>query len=137
MSLTIAPLPSRSDAEMAGGHASSSPQRKDAEVMRERPGPTGLAPDGALPMAAIRMEIRQRLVFFRWCAEAAKRRGVADVRRLSVTWSIAADGSIRAMKLEGVMDPEMAACLARVGSRRFPIEPGTDLTVPVPIVFVK
>lgn len=105
--------------------------------MIERPPPVGMASVAALPMDKIRTEIRHRLVFFKSCADAAKRRGVPEVRRLSVIWSIAADGSILAMKLEGVMDPEMAACLARVGSRRFSIEPGTELTVPVPIVFVR
>ena len=103
----------------------------------ERPVPADIFSTDAFSMDAVRTEIRSRLIFFKLCAVAARRRGVPDVRRLSVTWSIAPDGSIRAMKLEGVMDPEMATCLARVGTRRFPIAPGTELSVPVPIVFVR
>jgi hypothetical protein len=95
-----------------------------------------MAPDRS-SLDGLRPEIRQRVVFFQACGDAASRRGVLEVRRLYVTWTIAPDGSVTAMKLEGVMDPEMAACVARAGSRRFPIAPGTELTVPVPIVFVR
>jgi hypothetical protein len=133
MSLMIALAPERTEDEVL-------PQRNATNVMNaptENPVPADTFSTDASWMDAIRMEIRSRLVFFKLCAVAARRRGVPDARRLSVTWSIAPDGRIRAMKLEGVMDREMTACLARVGGRRFPIAPGTELSVPVPIVFVR
>lgn len=140
MSLMIAVGPAQSDEGIPGGNPLALSRQKDANDMNAwtgRPVPPGTATADALSMEAIRMEIRHRLLFFKSCADAARRRGVADVRRLSVTWSIAPDGSIRAMKLEGMIDPEMAGCLARVGSRRFPIAPGRELSVPVPFVFVR
>jgi hypothetical protein len=165
LSLTLALVPSRSDGEMphaaamengdgphlavrlpvegirgpveASGRFSSFPPSQDTNPQAQKSIPVAAASEDCPVMQGIRLEIRQRLSFFQACADAARRRGVPDVRRLYVTWSIAPDGSIRAMQLEGVMDPEMAACLARAGSRRFPFEPGTELTVPVPIVFVR
>jgi hypothetical protein len=136
MSLTLALLPSPTDATVLQPNTSSARHTTATKESTEQPMPLDLASDMAPPMDAIRREIRRRRVYFQGCAAAAKRRGVPDVRRLSVTWAIAPDGSIRAMRMEGMMDPEMAACLARVGGRRFPVEPGTELTVPVAIVFV-
>jgi hypothetical protein len=109
----------------------------DATTLEKRPMPAASASADPSPMEGIRMEIRRRLSLFHACADAARRRGVADVRRLDPTWTIAPDGSIKAMKLENVMDLEMTACLARTGSRRFPVAPGMELTVSVPIVFVR
>jgi hypothetical protein len=85
----------------------------------------------------IRREIRRRIPFFQSCANAANRRGVFEVRRLQATWSIAADGNIKTMKIEGVTDRDFAVCLARAGNRPFPVKPGMEVTIPVPVVFVR
>ncbi|SRR5450759_1787163 len=85
----------------------------------------------------IRLEIRRRLSFFQPCANAANRRGVSEVRRLQATWAIAADGTIKSMKIEGVTDRELTVCLTRAGGRPFAVKPGTDVTIPVPVVFVR
>jgi hypothetical protein len=85
----------------------------------------------------IRVEIRKRLIFFQACTDAARRRGAADVRRLLATWLIAADGTIKSIKLEGVEEEETTACLVRAGSRPFSVKPGMDVTIPTPIVFVR
>jgi hypothetical protein len=85
----------------------------------------------------IRLEIKSRLPYFQTCADAARRRGSSEVRRVQATWTIAADGAIKEMKVENVPDPQLAACIARIGSRPFPVKPGTELTIPTPIVFVR
>jgi hypothetical protein len=41
------------------------------------------------------------------------------------------------MKVEGVADPKLATCIARMGGRPFAVRPGTELTIPTPIVFVR
>jgi hypothetical protein len=84
----------------------------------------------------IRIEMKQRLAFFQVCAVAARRRGVPDVRRVQATWSVAADGTITTMKLDGVTDPKLATCITRIASRPFRSHPGIDITIPTPIVFV-
>jgi hypothetical protein len=88
-------------------------------------------------LQGIRMEIQRRLPFLKSCLDAARRGGAEPVSRLQATWSIAPDGYIKDIALEQGMDPELAACLAKAGGRRFPIAPGMELTVPVSIVFVK
>ncbi len=85
----------------------------------------------------IRLEIKARLPYFQACADAARRRGSPDVRRVQATWWVAADGVIKELKLEGVLDPMLAACITRMGSRPFEIKPGAELMVPTPIVFVR
>lgn len=85
----------------------------------------------------IRMEIKARLPYFQACAEGARRRAGLEVRRLQATWFINADGTIKEFRLDEVPDAQLAACLVRAGSRPFPIQPGVDLTVPTPIVFVR
>jgi hypothetical protein len=88
-------------------------------------------------LTLIRREIKQRLPYFQGCAQAAQRRNGMEVRRLQATWAIAADGSIKDMKLDGVADTQLAACIVRVGSRPFMVQPGLELVVPTPIVFVR
>jgi hypothetical protein len=85
----------------------------------------------------IRGEIKRRLPYFQACADAARRRGSSDVRRVSATWTIAADGAIKEMKVDGVPDPQLATCITRMGSHPFAVQPGTELTIPTPIVFVR
>lgn len=85
----------------------------------------------------IRMEIKARLPYFQRCVEAARRRGLSDIRRLQATWLISEDGSIKDLQLEGVTDELLATCIMRMGSRPFPVSPGTELTIPTPIVFVR
>jgi hypothetical protein len=85
----------------------------------------------------IRLEIKSRLPYFQACADAARRRGSADVRRVQAIWCIAADGVIKELKLEGVPDAQLATCITRMGSRPFEIKPGAELIIPTPIVFVR
>jgi hypothetical protein len=85
----------------------------------------------------IRLEIKARLPYFQACADAARRRGSPDVRRLQAIWSVGADGVIKELKLENVSDPQLALCIVRMGSRPFMVKPGADLTIPTPIVFVR
>jgi hypothetical protein len=85
----------------------------------------------------IRLEIKRRLPYFQACADAARRRGSAEVRRVAATWTIAADGAIKEMKVDGVPDPQLAACITRMGRQPFTVQPGTELTIPTPIVFVR
>lgn len=85
----------------------------------------------------IRLEIKSRLPYFQACADAARRRGVPDVRRLQATWIIADNGSIKLLKVEGTTDAQLTTCITRMGSRPFPVSPGTELTIPTPIVFVR
>jgi len=99
-------------------------------------GPTTVTLDATV-FDQIRQEIKSRLPYFQACADAARRRGGPDVRRVQATWSIAADGTIKEMKVEGVPDPLLATCITRMGGRPFPMAPGTELTIPTPIVFVR
>gem|GEM_PF-4123147 len=85
----------------------------------------------------IRREIKARLPYFQACANAARRRGSPDVRRLMATWSIATDGAITQLNLEGVSDPRLATCITRMGSHPLSVKPGMELTIPTPIVFVR
>jgi hypothetical protein len=85
----------------------------------------------------IRREVRQRILLFQSCAKAARRRGAFEVRRLQATWSIAPDGTVKAMKLDGATDRDFTVCLVRAGNRAFPVEPGMEVTFPVSVVFVK
>jgi hypothetical protein len=85
----------------------------------------------------IRLEIKGRLPYFQACADAARRRGSQEVRRVQATWTIAADGTIKEMKIDGVPDAQLVACITRMGSHPFEIKPGTELTIPTPIVFVR
>jgi hypothetical protein len=85
----------------------------------------------------IRLEIKARLPYFQACADAARRRGSPDVRRLQAIWSVGADGAIKDLKLENVSDAQLTLCIVRMGSRPFTVRPGADLTIPTPIVFVR
>ena len=85
----------------------------------------------------IRAEIKQRLPYFQACVKLARRRTDTEVPRLEATWAIRADGSVKELKIEGVSDPELVACITRAGSRPFATQPGTDLVVPTPILFVR
>jgi hypothetical protein len=88
-------------------------------------------------LSLIRMEIKQRLPYFEGCARSARRRNGLEIRRLQATWAIAPDGSIKSMKVDGIDDPELDACIVRMGSRPFTVHPGVDLVIPTPIVFVR
>jgi hypothetical protein len=85
----------------------------------------------------IRLEIKGRLPYFQACADAARRRGMPDLRRVQATWCIAADGVIKELRLEGVPDLQLATCITRMGNRPFEVKPGVELTIPTPIVFVR
>jgi hypothetical protein len=85
----------------------------------------------------IRTEIKGRLPFFQACADGAHRRAGPEVHRLQATWFINADGTIKEFRLDEMPDARLAACLIRAGSRPFPMQPGVDLTIPTPIVFVR
>lgn len=85
----------------------------------------------------IRWEIKQRLPYFKACAENARRRTGYEIRRVQATWAIANDGTVRELKVEGVADRQLATCITRVGSRPMAVEPGQPLTIPTPIVFVR
>jgi hypothetical protein len=88
-------------------------------------------------LSLIRMEIKQRLPYFEGCARSARRRNGVEIRRMQATWAVAADGSIKSMKVDGIDDPELGACIVRMGSRPFTAHPGADLVIPTPIVFVR
>jgi hypothetical protein len=88
-------------------------------------------------LSLIRMEIKQRLPYFEGCARSARRRNGLEIRRMQATWAVAADGSIKSMKVDGIDDPELDACIVRMGSRPFTVHPGVDLVIPTPIVFVR
>ena len=89
------------------------------------------------PLDQIRVEIRGRLPAFQACAEAARRRTGLEMRRLQATWFIAADGTIKELKIHDAPDAQLATCLVRAGSRPFSNPPGMDLAIPTPIVFVR
>jgi hypothetical protein len=82
-------------------------------------------------------EIKNRVPYFQHCAKASQRRGGEELRRMVAVWSIAADGAIQELTLEGVKDAELAACILRAGRRPLPVGPGAALTIPTPIVFVQ
>ena len=85
----------------------------------------------------IRLEIKTRLFYFQACADAAHRRGGLEIRRLQATWFVNADGTIKELKIDSVPDVQLAACLAHAGGRPLSIQPGMDLTIPTPIIFVR
>ena len=85
----------------------------------------------------IRAEIKNRLPYFQTCADSSRRRAGLEIRRLQATWFINADGTIKEFRLDEAPDAQLAACLIRAGSRPFPIQPGMDLAIPTPIVFVR
>ena len=85
----------------------------------------------------IRAEIKGRLPYFQACADGSRRRAGLEIHRLQATWFINADGTIKEFRLDEVPDAQLAACLVRAGSRPFPIQPGMDLAIPTPIVFVR
>jgi hypothetical protein len=116
--------------------AASAPERRPPPSTNGPDGPDGGADPEVDVLTLIRLEIKQRLPSFQACAKWARRRGGGDVRRVQATWAIAADGAIKKIELDGVDDPQLAACLVRAGSRRFAVQPGVDLVVPTPIVFV-
>lgn len=117
--------------------------RPELPVPRPTPTPPASAPrPGLVTIEAdvfdqIRLEIKARLPYFQRCVDAARRRGMPDIRRLQATWLIAEDGSIKDLRLEGVTDDLLATCIIRMGSRPFPVSPGTEVTIPTPIVFVR
>jgi len=113
------------------------PAASDRRAPPVAEGPDGGAADPEVDvLTLIRLEIKQRLPYFQSCARSARRRGGVDIRRVQATWSIAADGAIKKIELDGVDDPQLATCIVRAGSRRFAVAPGVDLVVPTPIVFV-
>jgi hypothetical protein len=116
----------------AGREQASPPQTQPA--VPEQPEPVVL--DEAV-FDKIRLEIKSRLPYFQACADAARRRGSAEVRRVTATWTIAADGAIKEMKIDGVPDPQLATCITRMGSHPFAVQPGAELIIPTPIVFVR
>jgi hypothetical protein len=112
------------------------------EAPSTKPPPAAAAPPEVITVDAdvlgrIRIEIKSRLPYFQACADAARRRGAPDVRRIRATWVIANDGSIKELRLEGALDARLATCVARMGKLPFPVSPGTELTIPTPIVFVR
>jgi hypothetical protein len=136
-------------------HAAEAPTISEAPTVAEAPRPAAanasterstapeVVPTGDDPpaevdvLSLIRMEIKQRLPYFEGCARSARRRNGVELRRLQATWAVAPDGSIKSMKIDGIDDPELGACIARVGSRPFTTHPGADLVIPTPIVFVR
>jgi hypothetical protein len=83
------------------------------------------------------MEIKGRLPYIQFCVNASRRRGGPELRRLVAVWSIAPDGSIKELKLEGVADVELATCINRMSRRPLPVKPGVELSIPTPILFVQ
>ena len=75
--------------------------------------------------------------YFQACANASRRRGGQELRRLLIVWDIAPDGSVKDLKVEGVSDAELSSCIQRVGRRPITQQPGSDLSIPTPIVFVQ
>jgi len=133
------PAPAAAPAEeTAKAAASAAPEPRPATKTRPAAAeqPETVTLDEAV-FDQIRQEIKGRLPYFQACATAARRRGSAEVRRVQATWTIAADGAIKEMKVEGVPDPQLALCITRMGSRPFAVQPGTELTIPTPIVFVQ
>ena len=82
-------------------------------------------------------EIKSRVPYFQFCVNASRRRGGPELRRLVAVWSIAPDGTVKELKLEGVADIELATCIHRMGRRPLPVKPGVELTIPTPILFVR
>lgn len=135
------PAPENQPSRLAG----STPPAASAVSEPSQPEPAPAAPPTSTAgpaqeidlLALIRSEIRQRLPYFQGCAIAARRRNGVEVQRLQATWAIASDGTIERLKLEGVADAQLATCIVRVGSRPFTVQPGVELVVPTPIVFVR
>jgi hypothetical protein len=119
-----APLPSQSAAPSGAlathSAAGTEPQVLDVTVIDQ-----------------LRREIKQRLSYFQACADGARRRNGVEVRRLQATWSVTADGLVKELKVEGVSDLPLVACIVHVGSRPLTTKPGQDLVIPTPIVFVR
>jgi hypothetical protein len=126
--------PAAAPPALAAAGRTSEPNAGTAAAAADRPDVATL--DQAV-LDHIRLEIKGRLPYFQACADAARRRGSQEVRRVQATWTIAADGSIKEMKIEGVPDPLLVTCITRMGSHPFEIKPGTELTIPTPIVFVR
>jgi hypothetical protein len=82
-------------------------------------------------------EIKGRLPYFQACANASRRRGGQELRRVLIVWDIAPDGSVKDLKVEGVSDAELSSCIHRVGRRPITQQPGAELSIPTPIVFVQ
>jgi hypothetical protein len=127
-------------------HAAGTRTPVDAGTAPDVKGEPAPAPDEAKPstpedppdmLDLIRAEIKSRLPYFQACADAARRRAGLEIHRLQATWFINADGTIKELRLDAVPDAPLAACLRRAGSRPFPIQPGMELTIPTPIVFVR
>lgn len=114
--------------------AAPDPPRKPSALAENRP--ESITLDIEL-FDRIRREIKGRLPYFQACADAARRRGSPDVRRVQATWCVAADGVIKELRLEGVRDQRLATCITRMGNRPFEVKPGVELTIPTPIVFVR
>lgn len=119
------------------GPATTSATAASASMAPSEPDTTG---PGVLDVEAldrIRLEIKARLPYFQACADASRRRGGPEVRRLQAVWTIGPDGSIRDLKVENVDDAQLVGCITRMGGRPFAVKPGADLTIPTPIVFVR
>jgi hypothetical protein len=82
-------------------------------------------------------EIKDRIPYFQFCVNASRRRGGPEPRRLVAVWSIAPDGAVKELKLNGVADVELATCIQRTSRRPLPVGPGVELIIPTPIVFVR
>jgi hypothetical protein len=137
-----APLPPAEEADQSPAmrpRALSRPATA-ASAIDSNPPPAAKPEPSVLDQAVfdqIRLEIKSRLPYFQACADAARRRGSPDIRRVQATWHVAADGVIKELRLEGIPDPRLATCITRMGSRPFEVKPGVELTIPTPIVFVR
>jgi len=128
-----ASAPSASPAEIVTSGGTSEPRTGDPQTGTSE----GQVTLDTTVLDRIRLEIKTRLFYFQACADAARRRGGLEIRRLQATWLVNADGSIKELKIDGVPDVQLAACLAHAGGRPFSIRPGTDLTIPTPIIFIR
>jgi hypothetical protein len=119
----------------------AAPTAMEAAPLPETPPALAAKPETVMLDEAVfdqfRLEIKNRLPFFQACADASRRRGSSEVRRVQATWTIAADGTIKEMKVDDVPDAQLATCITRMGSHPFAVRPGTELTIPTPIVFVR
>ena len=124
------------------------PGSRTDSISKSRPARPGPVPQEEQPIKPVepevptmldlvRAEIRSRLPYFQVCADSARRRAGIEMRRLQATWLINADGTIKEFRLDEVPDKPLAACLIRAGSRPFSVQPGMDLAIPTPIVFVR
>jgi hypothetical protein len=142
------PVVERSQAALTAAEPSTrTSKRKDGanKSKSEMSGPTGEGEQPIIPedpvvpdmLDLIRAEIKGRLPYFQACADSARRRSGLEVHRLQATWFINADGTIKEFRLDEAPDAPLADCLIRAGRRPFPIQPGLELTIPTPIVFVR